>query len=388
MMASIGKLAGLTWHSQSTGSRWFKALSLALATLALVGCEKSAKMEVPPAKATWATPVRQTVQDYATFDATAQAMNAVKLVARVPGYLTNILYKDGSDVKKGDLLFVIEQDQYKEQVALHQAVFDEAQIEYNRQMTLLGQKATSQAAVDQARSKLQQAQAQLELAKINLGYTEIRAPFDGRVSRHLIDVGNYLGSNPQGIELAEIRQLQPIYLYFSMNEMEVLNYLRANKDSAQRVSDMIGKLPVYAQLQGEDGFPHKGVLDYVASNIDVKTGTLQLRARFDNESRHLLPGLYAKVLINYGPARESLLVPYEVVQRDQQGPYVFLLGSENKVQRRNIKLGQRYGSLVEVLDGLGDSDKVIVNGFVTLSDGQTVEPQQGRIEPAKLPGQG
>ena len=372
---------GASWRG------WLVAPLVAVGVLSLSACDKHVAAPIPAPHVTWANPVAQKVQDYTTFDATAQAMNTVNLEARVPGYLTQILYKDGAEVSKGDLLFVIEQDQYKEQVALNQAIYDEAKIEFDRQSTLLAQKATSQASVDRARSQLQQAQASLALANINLGYTEVRAPFDGVVSRHLIDVGNYLGSSPQGIKLAEIRQIRPIYLYFSMNEMELLTYLRRNRGGV-KAAELVGKLPVYAQLQGESGFPHAGVLDYAASNLDVQTGALQLRAIFDNKNNPIVPGVYAKVLINYGQSRDALLVPFEAVQRDQQGAYLLLLSDDNKVQRREVSLGQRFSALVEVAKGLGPQDKVITNGFVTLSVGQVVEPEQGKIEPAKLPGHG
>ncbi|AWB32900.1 efflux RND transporter periplasmic adaptor subunit [Orrella marina] len=367
--------------------RWFVAGCAILGGLSLAACEKQETPPRPVAHVTWATPVQQQVQGYATFDATAAAMNTVSLEARVPGFLTEILYKDGTQVSKGDLLFVIEQDQYKEQVALNQAIYDEAKIEFDRQTTLLAQKATSQAAVDRARSELQQAQASLALANINLGYTEVRAPFDGVVSRHLIDVGNYLGSSQQGIKLADIRQIKPVYLYFSMNEMEVLNFQRRNQGGT-KAADLVGKLPVYAQLQGQSGYPYVGVLDYAASNLDVQTGALQLRAVFENADNAIVPGLYANVLINYGQSRDALLVPYDAVQRDQQGTYVLLLDADNKVERKDVTIGQRYDSLVEVTKGLAATDKVVINGFVTLSVGQTVEPQEGKLEPAKLPGHG
>jgi membrane fusion protein, multidrug efflux system len=360
---------------------------LATVSLTLAACDKPKPPAMPIAKVTAAKPVQQEVQSYQTFDGTASPRLIVNLEARVPGYLEKILFKDGANVKKDDLLFVIEQDQYKEQVALNQAIFDEAQIEFDRQSGLLAQKATSQAAVDKARSQLQQARANLALAKINLGYTEVKAPFDGVMGRHLIDVGNYLGSSPDGIKLAEIRQISPLYIYFSMNEMELLNYLRMNPVNSNRANDsMVGKLPVYAALQGQQGFPHEGVLDFAASNLDVRTGALQLRAIFPNKDVGIVPGVYARVLVYYGEKRNSLLVPYAAVQRDQQGTYVFVVGKDNKVQRNSIETGQRFDALVEVSKGLSPDDQVVINGFVTLSVGQTVDPQAGQIAPAQLPG--
>lgn len=355
--------------------------------MGLAGCDKPKPPELPPAKVTVAAPVKQSVQNYVIFDGTAAPLLYVSLEARVPGYLEKILFEDGAKVSKGDLLFLIEQDQYQQEVALNQAIYEEAKIEFDRQSTLLAQKATSQAAVDSARSKLQQAQANLALAKINLGYTEVRAPFDGVMGRHLIDVGNYLGSSPDGIKLAEIRQIEPLYIYFSMSQTELLSYIQmaGGKDS---LGKGVGKLPIYAALQGDQGFPHTGVLDFAASNLDTNTGTLELRGQFANKDGAIVPGVYASVLVYYGAKRDSLLVPFDAVLRDQQGSYVFMVNQDKKAVRQNITTGQRFGNLIEVSKGLSESDEVIINGFVTLSVGKPVDAQPGKVEPAKLPGAG
>lgn len=372
------------------GGHWSRLMLAGIGlvvAVGLAGCDKKAPPELPPAKVTVSEPVKQTVQDYVTFDGTAAPLLYVSLEARVPGYLEQILFKDGAKVKKDDLLFVIEQDQYKQEVALNQAIYDEAKIEFDRQSTLLAQKATSQAAVDSARSKLQQAQANLALAKINLGYTEVRAPFDGVMGRHLIDVGNYLGSSPNGIKLADIRQIQPLYIYFSMSQTELLAYIRM-QGGKDRMATGVGKLPIYAALQGDEGFPHEGVLDFAASDLNTDTGTLQLRGEFANKDMAILPGVYARVLVYYGQKRDALLVPFAAVLRDQQGPYVFVIGQDKKAARVNITTGQQFGELIEVSKGLTGSEQVVINGFVTLSVGNTVDAQPGKIEPAKLPGTG
>lgn len=367
-----------------------RALSfgLMLSAIALLSaCERPKPPEMPSPKVTVAKPIKQTVQSYETFDGTAAPLLHVNLEARVSGYLDKILFKDGAPVKKGDLLFVIEQDQYKDQLALQQAIYDQAKIEFDRQSTLLKQRATSQASVDSARSQLQQSEANLALAKLNLSYTEIKAPFDGVMSRHLIDAGNYLGVGANGIKLAEIRQIDPLYIYFSMNEIELLTYIKTMNAAGQKVSGQaVDKLPVYAALQGDKDFPHVGVLDYAASDLDVSTGTLQLRGRFENPDRRIIPGVYAKVLAYYGAKRDSYMVPSSVVLRDQQGDYVYLLEKDNKVARQNVLTGQQYGLLVEVTKGLEADDDVIINGFVTLSVGEKATSEQGKIEPAKLPG--
>ncbi|HEY7804250.1 MAG TPA: efflux RND transporter periplasmic adaptor subunit, partial [Orrella sp.] len=387
-----------SWLSIKSRSWMTRAGLLAaggLISLGLAGCgDKPKPPQQPPPKVTAATPAKQTVQNYVTFDGTAEPLLYANLEARVPGYLEQILFQDGAKVKKGDLLFVIEQDQYQEEVALNQAIYNEAQIEFDRQSTLLEQKATSQAAVDSARSKLQQAQANLALAKINLGYTEVRAPFDGVMGRHLIDVGNYLGTSPDGIKLAEIRQIQPLYVYFSMSETELLDYLRMVRQPGANdlaglstIAAGVGKLPVYAALQGEKGYPHTGVLDFAASDLSSDTGTLQLRAQFPNTTADIVPGVYARVLVFYGKKRESLLVPFSATMRDQLGNYVYVLDADKKAQRQDVTLGQQFGALVEVTKGLKDTDKVVIDGFVTLSAGLVTDPKDGEIKPAVLPGQ-
>ncbi|NLY28444.1 MAG: efflux RND transporter periplasmic adaptor subunit [Alcaligenaceae bacterium] len=357
---------------------------------ALAGCQKKHEpVAQAPAAVTVAAPVQQSVQNYQTFDGTASPLLVVDLEARVPGFLEQILFKDGSQVKKGDLLFVIEQDQYKQELNLNQAIYDQAKIEFDRQSTLLSQRATSQAAVDRARSDLQQASANLQLAKINFGYTEIRAPFDGVMGRHLVDVGNYLGGATGGIKLATIRQVSPLYIYFSMNEIELLKFLRSNTEQGVETSHaLVGKVPVYAALQGDTGFPHEGMLDFAASDLSASTGTLQLRAQFPNANKSIVPGVYAKVLINTSKPRDALLVPFGAIMNDQQGAYVFVVDAQNKAQRRVIETGQRFGALMEVTQGLKADDKVVINGFVTLSPGQPVKADTGTIEPARLPGKG
>jgi len=227
------------------------------------------------------------------------------------------------------LLFIIEQDQYEEQVKLNQAIYDEAKIEVTRQKALLKDNATSQASVDKATSSYLQAEANLKLAKINYGYTEMRAPFDGLMGRHLIDVGNYLGSSPNGVKLATIQKINPIYVYFSINERDLLKYQKQYVDENNR-KQLVNKLPVFVQLQGESGFPHEGTLDFAANLLSTSTGSLQLRAEMPNSKLDLLPGLYAKVMAHYGDARKALLVPTSAIQTDQQGPYLYVMDANKK----------------------------------------------------------
>jgi RND family efflux transporter MFP subunit len=352
-----------------------------LACLFLVGCKPPAQAPVTaPAKVTVAKPVQQSVRSYEVFDGNVSALLSVDLVARVPGYLTKIEFADGAYVKKDQLLFVIEQDQYIQQVNLTKAVFAEAKIEIDRQKALLKDNATSQASVDKANSAYLQAEANFKLAQLNLGYTEVRAPFDGLMGRHLIDIGNYLGSSPQGVKLATIQKINPIYVYFSINERDLLKFTSSVGTADQRKS-MINKLPVSVALQGEQGYPHSGVLDFAANLLNTSTGSLQLRAELPNTQVKLLPGLYAKVKADYGDPRDAILIPNATIQTDQQGDYVFVVDEANKAQRRNVKRGQRFSHLIEVTSGLTAGDTIIVNGFINVKPGQVVSAETTTLQP-------
>lgn len=352
-----------------------------LACLALVGCKPASQAPVAtPAKVTVAKPVQQSVRSYELFDGNVSALLSVDLVARVPGYLTKIEFADGAFVKKDQLLFVIEQDQYIQQVNLTKAVFSEAKIEIDRQKALLKDNATSQAAVDKANSAYLQAEANFKLAQLNLGYTEVRAPFDGLMGRHLIDIGNYLGSSPQGVKLATIQKINPIYVYFSINERDLLKFTSSVGSAEQRKS-MVNKLPVFVALQGEQGYPHSGVLDFAANLLNTSTGSLQLRAELPNAQVKLLPGLYAKVKVDYGDARDAILIPNATIQSDQQGDYVFVVDEAKKAQRRNVKRGQRFSHLIEVTSGIVANDTIIVNGFINVKPGQVVSAETTTLQP-------
>jgi RND family efflux transporter MFP subunit len=358
------------------------AVAAVMALLFLTACDKKAppKASLPPPAVTVAKPVSQDVRSFEIFDGNVSAYLSVDLEARVPGYLTKIAFQDGAPVKKDQLLFVIEQEQYAQQVNLTKAIFEETKIEIRRQQALLKDNATSQSAVDKATSQYLQAEANLKLAQINYGYTEVRAPFDGLMGRHLIDVGNYLGASPQGVKLATIQKIDPIYVYFSINERDLLKYQKQFVNENDRKSQ-VNKLPVHVQLQGEEGYPHAGTLDFAANLLSTSTGSLQLRAELPNSKFSMLPGLYAKVRVEYGEPRLAVLIPNSSVLTDQQGDYVFVMDESKKVSRRNIKRGQRFPPLVEVTGGLTAKESVIINGFINVRDGLVVNPELSTLAP-------
>jgi RND family efflux transporter MFP subunit len=339
-------------------------------------------------------PRLQSVADYVEITGNAAAVNAVKLVARVEGYLEQIHYEDGQFVKKGDLLFTIQQDQYKDQlqqaqaqVLAAQAALAHANIELPRYSALVKKDAATQTQVDEwyyqratAQAQLLGAQAQVSLAKLNLGYTEVRAPFDGIVGKHLVDPGNVVGGT-QPSALAEIIQLDPIYVVANLSEQEVLK-IRANLSQHRLTFAELHQVPVDVSLSDQTGFPLRGTIQYVAPGIDPSTGTLLVRGILQNPDRTLLPGFFVRMRLPMGRVdRNALLVPDRALQEDQGGRYLLVVKKDNVVEQRYVQLGQLDGALRVITSGLKLDDRVVVGELWRASPGTKVTPQLTTIEP-------
>jgi RND family efflux transporter MFP subunit len=286
---------------------------------AAIGCKSKNGAELPPPTVEISRPLRQSVTDYLDFTGNTAATNSVTLVARVEGYLEKIHFADGARVRKGDLLFTIQQDQYQAQlqqaeaqVQAQQAALWHARRELARFTGLLKEDAATQTEVDHwqyqkdsATAALLSAQAQVTLAKLNLSYTLVAAPFDGRMGRHLVDPGNLVGTMGQQTSLAEIDRIDPIYVYFTINERDLLRILAQRKaDSSRPISER--ELPAYFALLNEKGYPHVGYLDFASISVSPTTGTLQLRAIFPNHDLTVLPGLFVRVRMPAQQERAAL----------------------------------------------------------------------------------
>ena len=336
-----------------------------------------------------ATPRTQTVSDTLEIVGNAEAVNQVKLVARVPGYLEQIHFEDGALVKKGDLLFTIQQDQYKAQLQQAQAQLqaatvarDHAKLEVGRYTALLKQRATSQVEVDHwvfeqqtAEANIDAAQAQVALAQLNMSYTQVLAPFDGQMGKHLIDAGNMVGSTAQTAVLAQITQLDPIYVVANISSQQALQ-IRTNLDQRRLSLEELHKIPIEAALSDETGFPHKGTLEFVAPQIDATTGTLYVRGLIPNANHALLPGVFVKVRLPMGKVVQSaLLVPQQALQEDQGGRFLLVVNASNVIEKRYVQLGQTIGSLQEITSGIDRNDRIVVGELWRASAGLTVTPK-------------
>jgi RND family efflux transporter MFP subunit len=326
----------------------------------------------PPPAVTVSRPLQLPVTDYLEATGSVAASNSVDLVARVEGYLRSVNFADGSLVRAGELLFVIEPEPYQAKLASQQAQLQGAQSEYDRQLRMIKENATSQASVDKWQTQRDQAAAAVTLAKINLGYTRVSAPFAGRIGRHLVDPGNLVGSTGTATKLATLEQITPIFVYFSINERDVLRVRAAAQAQGRPINAEAPRVPVEVGLQTEAGYPHRGTLDFASTGLDTGSGTLQLRAVVPNAERVLLPGLFARLRIALGPPQQRLMVPDRVVSNDQVGPYLLVVAADQKVVQRRITPGPLLEGLRAVLSGLDADSAVIVDGLQNAVPGNVV----------------
>ena len=382
-------------------SRQIRTIVPLLAAIALTGLVAGCKQEnkfqpPPPAEVSVGIPVKQEVAPFEVLTGNTVAFATVDLVARVEGFLVSQDYVDGSVKKKGDKLFGIEQTMYKAKVKEAEAQLDgakaslvQAEAEFTRQETLLRQNVSAQNTFDQAKAKRDNARANVEnaegnltIAQTNLGYTTVLAPFDGIVSKHLISVGELVGAST-ATKLATIVQLDPIYVTFTMSEQNVLQ-IRQNLKDRRLDPEELSKVPLEIGLMNEEGFPHKGFLNYVSPELDATTGTILVRGLFENPTRTLIPGFFVRVKVPQGlEATASLLVPNRVIAEDQAGKYVLTVNKDNVVVQTRITTGQLLASGLRVVStGLKPEDQVVLNTNGAAIPGAKVVPKVTTIQTA------
>lgn len=354
---------------------------------ALCGCGRSPNADqTPPAAAspavTVAAAVLKNVTPAGTFVGRVQAVNTVNLVSRVEGFLRKRAFIEGQQVKIDDLLFVIEQDTYQAAVDQAQASMSSAQaternaaLALQRSQELIKTNATPQATVDQnvanqatAAAAVRSAEAALEQAKINLAFTDIKAPIEGRIGLANVSVGNFV--NQTTGTLATIVSQDPIYVLFPASMQQVLDY----RQRLAKTPDAGANPIVRVTLPNGQEYPHAGSVNFLDIQANQGADTLTVRAEFPNPDGWLVSGQVVNVTVEAGEPRQALAIPQAALQIDQSGSYVLVVTADDKVERRGVKLGSLEGADITVEQGLKPGERVIVQGIQKVRPGQAVTP--------------
>ncbi len=357
-------------------------------------------MVPPPSAVTVARPVEREVIEWDDYTGHLEAVETVEVRARVSGFIESVHFVEGSIVKKGDPLFTIDPalikadfDRARAQVAQADSQVSRAQGEFKRAEGALASKAVSQEEYETRRFQVQSAQAALtaaqaaaETARLNLEYTKVVAPIAGRVSRAFITAGNLInGGSGQTTILTTIASIDPIYAYMDVDEQSVLKYQRLAQEK-KRISARDMKIPIFMRLSSEAGFPHEGVVDFVDNRLDPQTGNMRARGVFSNPPPgYLTPGLFARVRIPGSGRYRTLLIPDLAIGTDQDQRFVLIVGADNAVERRVVKLGVLFGRYRSVEEGLDPDDRIIINGAQRARPGVKVNPRDTQLNVDEIP---
>src|ERR1700751_5091549 len=360
--------------------------------LGLAACQSHPPAtHLSPPEVTVSKPVQEDIVNWAEFTGRIAAVHFVKITPRVSGYVVNIPFSEGDIVHKGDLLFQIDPRPY--QHAYDQAVGQLQQAKANGQLqevTFARQERlrdtgviakedydTAFANKHQAQAQVVSAQAAVDSAALNLEWTRVTSPIDGRVSRHLVDIGNLVQADTT--ELTTVVSVDPIYAYFHVDELAELRYQRLVK-GGKLATPREESAPVYLQLQDETGFPHEGIINFADNAYDSSTGTLLVRGTFRNLDGFLVPGNFIRVRIPASSKYNALLVADRAIGSDQDEKFVCVVDSGNVARLRRITVGPLADGLRVVKSGLHPDDAVIVNGIIKVRPNSPVKAQQGRME--------
>lgn len=374
----------------------FGMSALALAVLAACSGGHAEEAGMPPAPQVSAASVLvKQVSQWDEFSGRVEAVQSVELRPRVSGYIDKVNYIEGQEVKKGDVLFTIDARSY-------QAEFNRAQAELARARTqaalarseserarrLAEQQAIAaetaeqrRAAADQSGAQVMAAQAALDAARLNLEFTKVRAPIDGRAGRAMVTAGNLVTAGDAASVLTTLVSLDTVHVYFDADESTFLRYAQMAR-KGERPSERDEALPVKVGLSGEEGFPHDGKVDFLDNQVARSTGTIGVRALLDNRERRFTPGLFARVRLLGSGEFQAVLIDDKAVLTDQDRKYVYVVDKDGKAQRKDVQLGRTAEGLRIVETGLAAGDKVIVDGVQKVfMPGMPVQAKQVAMQP-------
>ncbi len=335
-----------------------------------------------------ATVVSRNIVDWQDYSGRLQAINRIDIRPQVSGVLSGVHFRDGSLVKKGDLLFTIDQRPYiaavdsaEAKLASTMAQSAYASAEFTRAKALIADNAISRKEFEQkqndanaASAAVLAAKAALRIAKLNLAYTQIRAPIDGRVSRAEVTLGNLVTAN-ESYPLTTLVSSSQIYASFDVSESVFLHYVDMGKAKSS------SELPVFMGLADETGYPRRGALSSVDNHLNPSSGTIRVRAIFDNSDGRLIPGLYARIRLGGDQPHPAVLIEESAVGTDQDKRFVYVVGNDNKVNYRQVHLGSVQGDLTIVTQGLKTGERIVVNGLQRIHSGAVITPHQVLMDP-------
>jgi RND family efflux transporter MFP subunit len=385
-------------------SRKFRKFRLATAFVALVvallpGCKRLiAPQAPPPATVTVSQPLQRDVIRWDQYSGYLSSPETVTVNARVSGLIEEAPFQEGAIVHAGDLLFKIDPRPYqadldnkKAAVAEAKAMAEKTRADFARSTLLLKEQIVARADYDatkasygQADASLSAAEAALETSRLYLEWTEVRAPITGRVSRMNVTVGNLVNGGPgQATPLTTIVSIDRLYCYINVPESAALRYQELALQE-QKSNVAAANVACFMQLENETNFPRQGVIDFVDNQVDVNTGTVQIRCVFGNPTTILTPGLFALTRIPASGRYQALLIPDAAVNTDQDERYLLIVGNNDVVQQRPVKLGALFGTLRSITDGLKPGERVIVNGMQSAQSGAKVIPHEVAVPAQSL----
>lgn len=348
---------------------------LTLGTLLLAGCnDKSVPVSMAPPEVSAAQVVVNPVTQWDEYSGRIEAIQSVELRPRVSGYLESVNYREGQEVKQGDVLFTIDARNYRAELARANAqlaratsVAAQSRNEARRAKVLVAQHAIStelweqrNAADKAAQADMMAAQAAVDTAKLNLEWTQVRAPIVGRAGRALVTKGNLVTADGAASVLTTLVSQDKMYAYFDIDENAFLRYTqRARTD----LGDNSAKIPVQVGLSNEEGFFHTGEVDFLDNRVERSSGTLRVRAILDNKDRFLTPGLFARVRLQGGHIPDAVLIDNKALLTDQDRKYVYVVDKDGKAQRRDVIPGREAEGLRIIEKGLVAGDRVIIEGY-------------------------
>ncbi|GAA5484226.1 efflux RND transporter periplasmic adaptor subunit [Haloferula sargassicola] len=367
-------------------------VSSLLLALFVASCSKKddpQKSAPPPPTVEFVHPVRKDIISWDEYNGRLEAIDSVEVRARVSGMLEQIHFTDGQKVEEGDLLFTLDRAPFEAALKAAEAQLEQAraseklaQSNFTRAQKLLERNAIAKEEVDirqgtlaEAAASVQAAEAQVETAQLNLGYTEVRSPITGQISDRYVSVGNLIsGGTAQSTLLTSIVSLQPIYCRIDADESTVLKYLRLDQEG-KRESARTRQVPVEMALDGDEGFPRNGKVDFVNNAFDPSTATLRARATFPNEDGFLLPGMFAKLRLPGRGEYTATLVPEVAIQTQQDLTTVLTVDGENTVRAQPVTLGPKHGDMRVIESDLPTETRVIVSGLTMARPGGKVNPK-------------